>query len=124
MKRKEKCTLNSVSQKTFIFMNLRHFVSVVPNHCWFRGHKYECGLSLSCVFNGDKALDLCNGGMIWSCCVPRDRIPEYASDDEYNFNDGFNSLAEFGSSTPSENVSKYIVINKGDRQLQERETCN
>ena len=21
-----------------------------------------------------KALDLCNGGMIWSCCVPRDRL--------------------------------------------------
>lgn len=48
----------------------------MPNNCWYRGHKYECGLSLSCVFGGNKALDLCNGGMIWSCCVPRDRVRE------------------------------------------------
>ena len=46
----------------------------VPNFCWHKGHKYECGLSLSCVFAGNKALDLCNGGMIWSCCVPRDQV--------------------------------------------------
>eukprot|EP00094_Tigriopus_californicus_P003924 TCALIF_03778-PA protein Name:"Similar to Sb Serine proteinase stubble (Drosophila melanogaster)" AED:0.60 eAED:0.60 QI:0/0.57/0.37/0.75/0.57/0.75/8/0/595 len=46
----------------------------VPNFCWYRGHKYECGLSLSCVFGGNKALDLCNGGMIWSCCVPRSEV--------------------------------------------------
>lgn len=47
---------------------------VVPNHCWYQGNKYECGLSLSCVFSGAKAMDLCNGGMIWSCCVPRDKV--------------------------------------------------
>jgi len=46
---------------------------VVPNHCWYQGHRYECGLSLSCVFAGSKPLDLCNGGMVWSCCVPRAR---------------------------------------------------
>ena len=46
---------------------------MVPNHCWFQGHQYECGLSLSCVFSGSKPLDLCNGGMVWSCCVPRGR---------------------------------------------------
>lgn len=49
------------------------FLIVVPNHCWFQGHQYECGLSLSCVFSGSKPLDLCNGGMVWSCCVPRGR---------------------------------------------------
>ena len=46
---------------------------MVPNHCWYQGHRYECGLSLSCVFAGSKPLDLCNGGMVWSCCVPRAR---------------------------------------------------
>merc|ERR1719266_2319157 len=46
----------------------------VPNHCWFQGHQYKCGLSLSCVFSGSKPLDLCNGGMVWSCCVPRGRV--------------------------------------------------
>ena len=45
--------------------------AVVPNHCWYRGHRYDCGVSLRCVFGGKKALDLCNGGMVWSCCVPR-----------------------------------------------------
>ena len=27
---------------------------VVPNHCWYQSTKYECGLSLSCVFAGAK----------------------------------------------------------------------
>jgi len=30
------------------------YVSVVPNHCWYEGTRYECGLSLSCVFAGAK----------------------------------------------------------------------
>ena len=30
------------------------FFSVVPNHCWYQSNKYECGLSLSCVFAGAK----------------------------------------------------------------------
>ena len=51
-----------------------YVVAVVPNYCWYGGQQYECGLSLSCVFSGAKALDLCNGGMIWSCCVPKDRV--------------------------------------------------
>ena len=43
---------------------------LVPNHCWYRGHQYSCGLSVTCVFAGNQPLDLCNGGMVWSCCVP------------------------------------------------------
>ena len=46
------------------------FVISVPNHCWYQGHQYSCGLSVSCVFSGNNPLDLCNGGMVWSCCVP------------------------------------------------------
>ena len=43
---------------------------MVPNHCWFQGHQYECGLSLSCVFAGSKPLDLCNGGITgWSISI-------------------------------------------------------
>jgi len=57
---------------------------VVPNHCWYQSTKYECGLSLSCVFAGAKALDLCNGGMIWSCCVPRDRVVDQAQLDSHH----------------------------------------
>jgi len=45
---------------------------VIPQSCRFRGHKFECGLSISCVLGGGKPLDLCSGGMIWSCCVDKD----------------------------------------------------
>lgn len=46
--------------------------AVIPQSCRFRGHKFECGLSISCVLGGGKPLDLCSGGMIWSCCVDKD----------------------------------------------------
>ncbi|KAG5868804.1 hypothetical protein JTB14_032484 [Gonioctena quinquepunctata] len=45
---------------------------MIPQSCRFRGLKYECGLSISCVLGGGRPLDLCSGGMIWSCCVDRD----------------------------------------------------
>jgi len=63
---------------TFIEFARSGEAQVVPNHCWYQGNQYECGLSLSCVFAGAKAMDLCNGGMIWSCCVPRDRVVDQA----------------------------------------------
>ncbi|XP_014274713.1 trypsin II-P29 isoform X2 [Halyomorpha halys] len=47
---------------------------LIPQSCWYRGTQFECGLSLSCVLEGGKPLDLCSGGMIWSCCVSRDKI--------------------------------------------------
>ena len=28
----------------------------MPNHCWYQSNKYECGLSLSCVFAGAKVI--------------------------------------------------------------------
>ena len=42
----------------FIFISsfMIFFISVVPNHCWYQSNKYECGLSLSCVFAGAKVL--------------------------------------------------------------------
>ncbi|XP_014244048.1 serine proteinase stubble-like isoform X4 [Cimex lectularius] len=46
---------------------------MIPQSCWYRGTQFECGLSLSCVIEGGKPLDLCSGGMIWSCCVSRDK---------------------------------------------------
>ncbi|XP_040580334.1 chymotrypsinogen A [Lepeophtheirus salmonis] len=49
-------------------------LTLIPNHCWYRGKQYDCGLSLSCVIGGKKSMDLCNGGMIWTCCVDRDQI--------------------------------------------------
>lgn len=49
-------------------------LGLVPNYCWYRGEKFECGLSLTCAMTGKKAMDLCNGGLIWTCCVDRDKI--------------------------------------------------
>lgn len=49
-------------------------LSLVPNHCWYRGNKYTCGLSITCAISGKKSVDLCNGGLVWSCCVDRDQI--------------------------------------------------
>ncbi|XP_076061251.1 uncharacterized protein LOC143037031 [Oratosquilla oratoria] len=46
----------------------------IPQKCWYRSKQYGCGLSVSCVFQGAKPLDLCSGGMIWSCCVPRNEV--------------------------------------------------
>ncbi|GBP82817.1 hypothetical protein EVAR_61254_1 [Eumeta japonica] len=47
-------------------------VTVIPQTCRYRGARYACGLSITCVLAGGKPLDLCSGGMIWACCVDRD----------------------------------------------------
>ncbi|CAL8130666.1 unnamed protein product [Orchesella dallaii] len=54
-------------------------LAVIPQNCWHAGKKYGCALSVSCVLQGSKPLDLCNGGMIWACCVPREKASESSS---------------------------------------------
>ncbi|XP_065367387.1 serine proteinase stubble isoform X3 [Calliphora vicina] len=54
---------------------------MIPQTCRYRGQKFECGLSISCVLGGGKPVDLCSGGMIWSCCVDKD-----SNDEESNSN--------------------------------------
>ncbi|XP_050425707.1 proclotting enzyme-like [Adelges cooleyi] len=44
---------------------------MIPQTCWHQGRRHDCGLSLACVLDGGRPLDLCGGGMLWSCCVPR-----------------------------------------------------
>ncbi|XP_044009538.1 serine proteinase stubble-like isoform X2 [Aphidius gifuensis] len=51
-------------------------IGLIPQTCKYRGAKFECGLSISCVLAGGRAVDLCSGGLIWSCCVDDDDIPE------------------------------------------------
>lgn len=48
---------------------------VIPQTCKFKGKKFECGLSISCILGGGKPMDLCSGGMIWSCCVDEEVHP-------------------------------------------------
>ncbi|XP_058793742.1 phenoloxidase-activating factor 2-like [Phymastichus coffea] len=47
---------------------------MIPQTCKYKGAKFECGLSISCVLGGGRPVDLCSGGMIWSCCVDDDDI--------------------------------------------------
>nr|XP_018903921.1 PREDICTED: venom serine protease Bi-VSP-like [Bemisia tabaci]XP_018903922.1 PREDICTED: venom serine protease Bi-VSP-like [Bemisia tabaci] len=47
---------------------------MIPQTCWYNGGRFDCGLSISCVLEGGRPLDLCSGGMIWSCCVSRDKV--------------------------------------------------
>ena len=63
--------LCTTATPTFI-LNLVFVFLVIPQTCKFKGRRYECGLSISCVLGGGKPLDLCSGGMIWSCCVDRE----------------------------------------------------
>ncbi|EDS34710.1 serine protease [Culex quinquefasciatus] len=53
---------------------------MIPQTCRHKGRKFECGLSISCVLGGGKPVDLCSGGMIWSCCI--DREPQVEHDPE------------------------------------------
>lgn len=51
------------------------YSAVIPQTCKFKGRKFECGLSISCILGGGKPMDLCSGGMIWSCCVDEEVHP-------------------------------------------------
>lgn len=53
--------------------------TVIPQTCKYKGRRFECGLSISCVLAGGKPIDSCSGGMIWSCCVDKDLHQESTS---------------------------------------------
>ncbi|XP_026483798.1 serine proteinase stubble-like isoform X4 [Vanessa tameamea] len=61
---------SSSSQEDDSIMDL--LGKMIPQTCRYRGARYPCGLSISCVLGGGKPLDLCSGGMIWACCVDKD----------------------------------------------------
>uniref|UniRef100_A0A0K2TLA2 Peptidase S1 domain-containing protein n=1 Tax=Lepeophtheirus salmonis TaxID=72036 RepID=A0A0K2TLA2_LEPSM len=70
--------------------------SSVPKHCWYKGHKFECGLSITCAFSGSEPMDLCNGGMVWSCCVPRE-LTQFLEDERLIYNRSADSSAYFSN---------------------------
>ncbi|XP_046144615.1 serine proteinase stubble isoform X1 [Osmia bicornis bicornis] len=51
-------------------------LGLIPQTCTYKGTTFDCGLSISCVLGGGRPVDLCSGGLIWSCCVDDDDIPE------------------------------------------------
>jgi hypothetical protein len=72
---------NYASSSSFFAYLIQLFVSlvilsVIPQTCRYKSKKYECGLSISCVLSGGQPMDLCSGGMIWSCCVDKASPPQ------------------------------------------------
>ncbi|XP_076679296.1 trypsin II-P29 isoform X3 [Andrena cerasifolii] len=51
-------------------------LGLIPQTCTYKGATFDCGLSISCVLGGGRPVDLCSGGLIWSCCIDDDDIPE------------------------------------------------
>lgn len=62
-----------------LFCLIYNFLLVIPQTCKYKGRRFECGLSISCVLAGGKPVDSCSGGMIWSCCVDKDLHQESTS---------------------------------------------
>ncbi|XP_058448153.1 serine proteinase stubble isoform X1 [Malaya genurostris] len=79
---------------------------MIPQTCRYKGRKFECGLSISCVLGGGKPIDLCSGGMIWSCCIDRDLQPDVDPEQGavHNASDIIN-LFDFYPSSPSSSSS-------------------
>ena len=68
----------------FLKINKGFQFPVIPQTCRYKGRKFECGLSISCVLGGGKPIDLCSGGMIWSCCIDRDFVDEPEEAEQHN----------------------------------------
>ncbi|XP_055596889.1 uncharacterized protein LOC129746953 isoform X1 [Uranotaenia lowii] len=80
---------------------------MIPQTCRHKGRKFECGLSISCVLGGGKPVDLCSGGMIWSCCIDRDFHPESESEQGavHNASDIINLFDFYPSSSSTSSTS-------------------
>lgn len=70
----------------FFSLSLTFTFTVIPQTCRYKGRKFECGLSISCVLSGGKPVDLCSGGMIWSCCVDRETTPQQQDPEQNSVN--------------------------------------
>ncbi|XP_062547489.1 serine proteinase stubble isoform X2 [Armigeres subalbatus] len=97
------------------------FDRMIPQTCRHKGRKFECGLSISCVLGGGKPIDLCSGGMIWSCCVDRDFLqqepdPEvgavHNASDIINLFDFYPSPSSSSSSTSPHSSSNAVHQNR------------
>ncbi|XP_054721250.1 serine proteinase stubble-like [Uloborus diversus] len=56
-------------------MNVAQYLQSLPTGCNYEGNRYTCNIGLGCIFQGQRPVDLCNGGLLWSCCVPRNIVP-------------------------------------------------
>ncbi|XP_023210707.1 uncharacterized protein LOC111613584 [Centruroides sculpturatus] len=63
------------TQITSQIFNIAQQLLAAPRTCTYHGSDYPCMLAVSCWIQGKKAIDLCSGGMFWSCCIPRNATP-------------------------------------------------
>ena len=52
-------------------INIARYVLSFPQQCFYQGESYPCGLGMNCWMSGKRPVDLCSGGVVWSCCVPQ-----------------------------------------------------
>lgn len=62
--------------------------AVIQPYCEFEGKQYNCGLSLACTLAGGVTKDLCNGGPLWQCCLPKSvTVAAAAASPTFSLND-------------------------------------
>jgi hypothetical protein len=104
------------SKLTVTIARIAWLVAVIPQTCWYNSFKFDCGLSISCVLAGGKPLDLCSGGLLWSCCVSRDKI--HTSQQEPNVGALENaSTYKYGYNKNCCSIIIFIVPNEASRTL-------
>jgi len=74
----EDASVRNISDSRGVFSSvINNIKKVVQQKCYYKQKQYTCGLKLSCTLSaGKKPMDLCNGGPMWTCCVPQSAINE------------------------------------------------
>ncbi|KAH7643901.1 trypsin-1 [Dermatophagoides farinae] len=79
-----------VSNTLWNLLSIARFLLSFPQKCHYQSETHHCTFGITCWMSGHRPLDLCNGGIFWSCCVPFETIaqnttsviPEEVSDPE------------------------------------------
>lgn len=72
----------------------RERVITIPRTCRYGGGVFTCQLSVTCALSGHRPIDLCHGGLLWSCCVPSG-VTERNSTDIEATTETINSIPSF-----------------------------
>jgi len=51
-------------------IHLARYILSFPQECFYQGESFSCSLGVNCWMQGKRPVDLCSGGVLWSCCVP------------------------------------------------------
>ena len=64
------CALLSLLGNSLSSLHVPRFLTAFPQECFYQGESFACGLGMNCWMQGKRPVDLCSGGVLWSCCVP------------------------------------------------------